>query len=77
MKEVLWVAALNGMQVIAVQHGCGVGGAPVNCYRDEHDNWTCPNCMEVYGAAIPLAEWGMAPVVRGTPGAMRQPGDEL
>lgn len=58
MNEKLWVAALNGTQVIAVQHGCGVGDAAVNCYRDEHDNWACPNCMEVYGAAIPLAEWG-------------------
>ncbi len=57
MNEKPWAAALNGTQIIAVQHGCGVGDAPINCYRDEHDNWACPNCMDIYGAAIPLAEW--------------------
>lgn len=61
MNEKPWVVALNGTQVIAVQHGCGVGGAPINCYRDEHDNWVCPNCMDQYGAAIPLMEWGKLP----------------
>lgn len=52
-----WVVALNGTQIIAAQHGCGIDGAPVNCYIDEYRNWVCPNCMATYGAAIPLREW--------------------
>lgn len=52
-----WVAALDGTQIVAVQHECA-DGMPVNCYLDEHNNWTCPNCGAIYGAAIPLAGWG-------------------
>lgn len=61
MSERPWVAALNGTQVIAVQHGCGPSGTPVNCYIDEYRNWICPNCMATYGAVYPLAEWGKPP----------------
>jgi hypothetical protein len=62
MNEKPWVAVHDGhnlnMQITAVQHGCGAGGAPVNCYIDEYRNWVCPNCMQTYGAVYPLAEWG-------------------
>jgi hypothetical protein len=68
VNEKRWVIAVNGTQVIAVQHGCGIGDAPVNCYRDEHDNWVCPNCMDTYGAAIPLAEWDGPPLKETAPG---------
>lgn len=52
-----WVVARDGMQIIAVQHACGAGNAPVNCTIDENQNWFCPSCSEIYGAAFPLAEW--------------------
>lgn len=52
-----WVVALDGVQIIAVQHGCGVNGTPVNCYLDEYRNWVCPRCMDTYGAAVPLVAW--------------------
>src|SRR6185503_14669516 len=57
MDEKQWVVNRNGQHLVAVQHGCGVGDAPVNCYVDEHHNWTCPNCGATYGAAFPLQEW--------------------
>lgn len=54
-----WAAVRDGVsQVVAVQHGCGADGAPVNCYIDEYRNWVCPNCMATYGAAYPLEVWG-------------------
>lgn len=59
-----WVAALDGRQVVAVQHGCGQDGQPVNCHLDEHNNWKCPNCYDTYGAAVPLEGWG---AVAGVP----------
>lgn len=52
-----WVVAMDGAQIVAVQHGCGVGGAPVNCYIDEYRNWVCGRCAEIYGAAVPLEAW--------------------
>jgi len=52
MKQ--WIAALNGITITALQHCCGVDDAPVNCYIDEHDNWTCPNCLTTYGAPTPI-----------------------
>ena len=55
--ESRWVVALNGRQIVAVQHGCGAASAPVNCSIDENQNWFCPSCSEIYGAAYPLEEW--------------------
>lgn len=57
-KPFPWVAAVDGRQVLAVQHGCSPTGRPVNCILDEHNNWSCPRCFEVYGAAVPLDGWG-------------------
>lgn len=57
-----WVAALDGAQIVAVQHGCGASDGPVNCFLDEHNNWQCPNCMATYGAAVPLQGWAETPV---------------
>lgn len=50
-----WVAALNGTTITALQHGCGVNDAPVNCYIDERGNWVCPNCLTTYGAPTPIS----------------------
>ena len=50
----VWVAVLNGAIVVALQHSCGVQDAPVNCYIDERNNWTCPNCLTTYGAPAPI-----------------------
>lgn len=47
----MWAAERDDTHIIAAQHFCGEGGAPVNAYRDEHDNWRWPNCNKVYGAA--------------------------
>jgi hypothetical protein len=49
-----WIAALNGATITALQHCCGVNDAPVNCYIDDHGNWTCPNCLTTYGAPTPI-----------------------
>lgn len=49
-----WIAALNGTTITALQHCCGVQDAPVNCYIDEHFNWTCPGCFTTYGAPTPI-----------------------
>ena len=56
-NELPWLAALDGTQIVAVQHGCGANHQPVNCNLDEYLNWTCPNCGSTYGAAMPLAGW--------------------
>lgn len=69
MNEKPWVVALDGTQVIAVQHGCGAGGVPVNCCVDEYRNWICPNCMQTYGAAFPLAEWGKGQISKTVDGS--------
>jgi hypothetical protein len=52
MKQ--WIAALNGTTITALQHCCGVNDAPVNCYIDDRENWTCPNCFTTYGAPTPI-----------------------
>lgn len=57
MDEKTWVTAYDGSQLVAVQHGCGIGDAPVNCYLDEYYNWVCPRCITIYGAAVPLVGW--------------------
>ena len=62
MDEKIWVTAYDGAQIVAVQHGCGIGDAPVNCYLDEYRNWVCGRCMAVYGAAQPLAGWLGLPI---------------
>lgn len=62
LPEPRWVTALDGTHIVAVQHGCGAGGAPVNCALDENQNWFCPSCSEIYGAASPLAAWTCTPV---------------
>jgi hypothetical protein len=64
-KPIPWIAALDDEQVIAVQHGCGP--TPINCYLDEYRNWTCPRCLEIYGAAFPLVGWEDAPKVEARP----------
>lgn len=56
-KPIPWVVALDGKQIIAAQHGCGQDGQPVNCHLDEQNNWHCPRCYEIYGAAFPLEGW--------------------
>jgi len=58
MEPKLWIVVRDGVQIVAAQHGCGAGDAPVNAYIDEYRNWVCPNCMATYGAANPLQEWG-------------------
>lgn len=59
-KPIPWVAAMDGTQILAVQHGCGP--QPVNCFIDEYRNWACPRCYEVYGAAVPLVGWLGVPI---------------
>jgi hypothetical protein len=66
LRDKPWVAARDGVQIVAVQHGCGPNSTPVNCYLDEHYNWTCPHCMETYGAAIPLQGWEALPQQEGS-----------
>jgi hypothetical protein len=57
MNKDRWVVARDGVQIVAVQHGCGANDMPVNCSLDEYRNWVCPNCMSTYGASMPLLGW--------------------
>jgi predicted RNA-binding Zn-ribbon protein involved in translation (DUF1610 family) len=72
--SITWVVALDGTQIVAVQHGCA-DGMPVNGYLDEHNNWMCPNCGATYSAAVPLEGWSAFGLKTDEPSSAPTTGD--